>query len=52
METFILSYMKSKPVVKEEMSFKEKVYGRKDDGQTMNDGQRTIAHSEPAAQVS
>ena len=38
--------MKLGPVVQEEMSFKEKVYGR-----TTDDGQRpiTIAHIEPSA---
>ena len=42
------SYMKLGPVVQEEMSFKEKVYGRTD-GRT-DDGQRpiTIAHLEPS----
>ena len=46
------SYMKLGPVI-QEMSFKEKVYGRTDDGQT-DEGQRpiTIAHLEPSAQVS
>ena len=41
------------PVVEEEMSFKEKVYGRTHDGRT-DDGRRpiTIAHIVPSAQVS
>ena len=44
--------MKLEPVV-QDMSFKEKVKGRTDDGQR-EDGRRpiTIAHVEPSAQVS
>ena len=40
--------MKFGPVVQEEMSFKEKVYGLTHDGQRMI----TIAHLDPSAQVS
>ena len=45
--------MKFGPVVQEEMSFKEKVYGRTHDGRTTDNGQRpiTIAHIEPSAQL-
>ena len=42
------SYMKLGTVVQEEISFKEKVYGRTDDGQRPI----TIAYLEPLAQVS
>ena len=48
--------MKFGQVVQEEMSFKEKVCGRRktDDGRTRNAGQRTITipDLEPSAQVS
>ena len=45
--------MKFVPVVQEEMSFKEKVYGWTDDGRTKDDRQRpiTVAHLEPSTQV-
>ena len=48
--TFMQSYMKFEPVV--QMSFEEKLYGRRTDGR-MHDGQRpfTIAHLKPLAQV-
>ena len=47
------SYMKFRPVVQEEMSFKEKVYARQTNGRT-DDGQRpiTIAHLKPSDQMS
>ena len=41
-------YMKSVPVVQEEMTFKEKVYGRWTDGQRLI----TKAQFEPSPQVS
>ena len=34
MGTFMWSYMEFGPVVQEDMSFKEKVYGRTHDGRT------------------
>ena len=53
-----VTLMKLRQVIQEGMSFKEKVNGGTDDGQTdegwMDDGRRpiTIAHLEPLAQVS
>ena len=50
--TFMCSYLKFRPVVQEEMSFKEKVYGRQtvDDRPTTDDGRRPFTI--PYAQVS
>ena len=53
MEHSCENYLKFRPVVQEEMSFKEKVYGRHTEGGMTDDKQRTItiAHHEPLARV-